>query len=279
MVQKSVHARNHPDSKQGAGNGREPHVDITRGVPVAKRRVDLPSAVITLAGPRASPMTASFNPSRSDQVRCPPGTFNTVTLGPAVPPMTGPGRPARDFVPESHRRLPMLRVLLPLIDRDDRLVRWSDYVSLSAELASLSWWTVIDRTAQDRPEVGDLVSCRGALDAATLAGLDDVIGASALTALRWVGYAEHPVTDPSVRVFGNEFSAAPLCRGELRVGERVPEFAWDEDGAIAWGTHLYPDSLILAGEITRIRRAHADPRLDTIIVRPDVDVLPASWGD
>lgn len=192
----------------------------------------------------------------------------------------GYGRLAREFIPESHRGLPMVRILLPMWgDHDGSTVRWSEYVALDEELASLDWWDVVERNAEERPEIRDLVSCRGEMDAATVEGLSEAVGDAELMSLRWMGYAGNPFTNDPVRVFGNDFFPAVLRRDDLLVGERVPEFAWDEDGTIAWGTHLYPDSLILAGDIARVRRVHADPRLDTIVVRPDEDVLPPSSGD
>ena len=202
-----------------------------------------------------------------------------MTLQAALIAREGHGRLAREFIPESHRDLPMVRILLPARDDRDAPVRWSEYVVPHDELASLDWWTVVDRNAEERPEIRELIPCRGELDAATLEALADAIGDAELMSLRWLGYAGNPFTDEPVRVLGNDFLPASLHRGDLQVGERVPEFVWDEDATIAWGTRLYPDSLIMAGGIARIRRVNADPRLDTIIVRPEQDVLPPSSGD
>lgn len=47
---------------------------------------------------------------------------------------------ARDFVPASHRELPMLRVYLPFRDRGGRFVRWSKYVHVEEHSASLDWF-------------------------------------------------------------------------------------------------------------------------------------------
>ena len=192
----------------------------------------------------------------------------------------GYGRLAREFVPESHRGLPMVRILLPMWEeRDGSPVRWSEYVALDDELASLDWWDVVERNADDRPEIRDLVSCRGALDTATVEALAEALGDTELMSLWWMGYAGNPSTSDPVRVHSEDFFPAVLRRDEIRVGERIPEFAWDEGGTIGWGGRLYPDSLIFAGDIDRVRRVHADPRLDTIVVRPEEDVLPPSSGD
>ena len=73
-----------------------------------------------------------------------------------------------DFVPMSHRRLPMLRLYLPF--RDPTLpdgtdaVRWSRYVDVEEESASLSWFVVADRVVEHDPSVRDVVPCMGELD-------------------------------------------------------------------------------------------------------------------
>ncbi|TFD11312.1 hypothetical protein E3T26_12880 [Cryobacterium sp. TMT1-21] len=46
------------------------------------------------------------------------------------PQSTDPDGAARDFVPASHRDLPILRVFLPFIDRDENFARWSQYVDV-----------------------------------------------------------------------------------------------------------------------------------------------------
>lgn len=194
-------------------------------------------------------------------------------------PRSDHGLHERDFIAASHRRLPMVRVLLPMRDDADRVVRWSEYVSLEDELASLDWRAVVERNVTHRPRIRDLESCRGVIDAQTSAALGDAVGDLELTALRWTGYAMSAQSAPTIRVYGNEFASADFRRGDVRAAERLPEFVWDAAGVFAWGTHLYPDSLIVAAEITRLRRIHADPRLDTIAVRVDSDALPPSAGD
>jgi len=194
-------------------------------------------------------------------------------------PGDGYGHLARDFVPPSFRHLPMVRLLLPLLDGADRVVRWSEYVTLDEELASLDWRQVVDRVDKNRPEIRDLVPTRGILDTITAAALQGLLMGTQVTSLRWMGYSGSPSTSSPVRIYGNEYFAAPLSPRELKAGERVPEFGWDDHGSLAWGTHLYPDSLVVAGSLDRIRLVHADPRVDSIVVRPGDDILPPSFGD
>lgn len=158
-------------------------------------------------------------------------------------------------------------------------MRWSEYVSLDDESAALTWWEVVDRRAGERPDIRDLRPCRGELDAVTAAALADAVGDLELTCFRWTGYGGSAVAGDSVRVMGNDFVRAPLRRTDLRAGEWLPEFAWDDGGTLAWGARLYPDSLIVAGDLERVQRLHADPRVDTIAVRPATDPLPLSSGD
>ncbi|MFB7890983.1 hypothetical protein ACFC1I_02110 [Microbacterium sp. NPDC056044] len=186
---------------------------------------------------------------------------------------------ARDFVPESHRELPMLRVYLPFRNRADDVVRWSRYVDVEEHPASLDWFEATSRIAEDEPAVRDLVSCMGVLDSATADALREAMGDISLRCLRWIGYADAPQTDSTTRVFGEEFVDADLVPGDVEAGHRIPEFAWDVDGRLAWGSRLYPDSLIVAAEPAVFRQLRNDARLDTASVRVDRDVLPASSGD
>jgi len=194
-------------------------------------------------------------------------------------PERGDGNFARDFVPPTHRGLRLVRIFLPLLDSARRPVRWSQFVDLENASASLSWWELVDEVADDFPEVRDLVSCGGELDEATAEALQDAVGDSLLQSLRWDGYWENPASSNPVYVYEHEYSLADLLRSDLRAGTRIPEFVWDEAGTFAWGARLYPDSLIVAcrpGNFTKLR---ADPRLDTVTIRLERDILPPSFGD
>lgn len=185
---------------------------------------------------------------------------------------------ARDFVPASHRHLPMLRVYLPFIDVDGKFVRWSQFVDVEEHSASLNWFEATAHLSEEQPAVRDLVSCMGQPDESTATALRDAIGGLSLRCLRWVGYGEVP-TDPSVRVSGELYFESELVPAEVEAGSRIPEFAWDAEGRIAWGGRLYPDSLIVAADLATFRQLRSDPRLDSVSVRVDRDVLPGSTGD
>lgn len=186
---------------------------------------------------------------------------------------------ARDFVPASHRDLPMLRVYLPFIDVDGTVVRWSRFVDVEEYSASLNWFEATRQIAEEQPAIRDLVSCMGELDGSTAEALRDAIGDLSLRCLRWVGNGGVPVTDAPTRVFGQDYFEADLVPADVEAGRRVPEFAWDADGRLAWGGQLYPDSLIVAAELPIFRQLRNDPRLDSVSVRVDRDVLPGSAGD
>ena len=185
--------------------------------------------------------------------------------------------PARDFIPASHRDLPMLRVYLPFIDRAGNFVRWSRYVDVDDQPASLNWFEVTQHLAATQPQVREMVSCMGVLDSSTAEALRDAIGDLTLRCLRWVGYCEVPIDSP-VRVHGEDYFAADLTPADVEAERRVPEFAWDVENRLAWGGRLYPDSLIMAAELPIFRQLRNDPRLDSASVRTD-DVLPGSVGD
>lgn len=178
----------------------------------------------------------------------------------------------------------MLRVYLPFHDparaEGDDLVRWSQYASVEEQSASLDWSEVAERIAPTNPSVRDLTSCMGELDEVTAAALRDAIGNVQLRCLRWTGYAaETPHTDSPTRVFDEDYFEADLGPDDVRPGRRVPDFAWDADGRLAWGGRLYPDSLMVAAEAPIYRQLRNDPRLDSAPVRTDRDVLPPSAGD
>jgi hypothetical protein len=178
----------------------------------------------------------------------------------------------------------MLRVYLPFHDRTrpegDDIVRWSQYVLVEDRPASLDWSEAAGQIALTKPSVRELTSCMGVLDEATAAALREAIGDVQLRCLRWTGYAaETPYTDSPTRVFDEDYFEADLGPDDVRPGRRVPEFAWDADGHLAWGARLYPDSLIVAAAPPIFRQLRNDPRLDSAPVRTDRDLLPPSAGD
>ena len=81
------------------------------------------------------------------------------------------------------------------------------------------------------------------------------------------------------RCTGEDHFEADLVPADVQAGRRIPEFAWDADKRLAWGGRLYPDSLIVAAESSIFRQLRDDPRLDSVSVRVDRDILPGSTGD
>ncbi|NYF18297.1 hypothetical protein HDC37_003153 [Microbacterium sp. AK009] len=172
----------------------------------------------------------------------------------------------------------MLRVYLPFIDVDGSFVRWSQYVDVEENSASLSWFEATRHLVAEHPGIDDLVSCMGQPDESTAQALRDVIGDLQMRRLRRVGYGEVP-TAPSVRVHGEDYLEADLVPADIAAERRIPEFAWDADRRLAWGSRLYPDSLIIAAELSSFRRLRNDPRLDSSSIRVERDQLPPISGD
>lgn len=190
---------------------------------------------------------------------------------------------ARDMIPRTHQHLSMLRVFLPFIAPSGAIVRWSTHVRVETIGAEADWWHATRTEAEGSPTVGELQPCRGELDEDTARALQDAIGGLRMTSLRWTGYAgASSVVDQRermLRVHGNDYDRSPLNAGDLEPGRQVPEFAWDDEGRLAWGGRLYPDSIIVAAELPRFRQLRNDPRVDSVAVIPHRDVLPGSVGD
>lgn len=184
-----------------------------------------------------------------------------------------------DLIPEHHQHLPMLRVFLPVCREIDELARWSDFVSLNDESASLEWSDVVERVREYRPRIQEFAPATGELDVDTQVALVEAIGSINLSSLRWMGYPEAPRMGRPVRVFGDDYYPSALEPSDLEIGRRIPEFAWDASGRIAWGSRLYGDSFVVAAEPEVAQRLHRDPRIDTVPVRVNFDVMPRSAGD
>lgn len=184
-----------------------------------------------------------------------------------------------DLIPEHHQHLPMLRVFLPVCREIDELARWSVFVSLDDETASLEWSAVVEQAREDRPWVQEYAPATGELDAETQGALVDAMGSINLSSLRWIGYRVGLRTRKTVRVFGDDYYPSTVRPSDLEIGRRIPEFAWDEGGRVAWGARLYGDSFVIAAEPDVVQRLHCDPRIDTVPVRVGFDVMPRSAGD
>ena len=199
--------------------------------------------------------------------------------------------PARDLVPDRYASLPMLRLFLPLIDANDQTRRWSSYLDDGIELTgSTDWFELWNRHKKSpgafEPAPGP---ARGRLDPLTARALNDALMLRAspdtiLHCLRWEGYAAVPANAscPTVHQFGHDFVCSDLTIQQVlheATADRIPEFAHDDLGHFAWGTNLYPDSLIVASAKPIYRALINDPRLDTATIRKESDLLPVSSGD
>ncbi|MGM1016787.1 MAG: hypothetical protein ACQEW8_04535 [Actinomycetota bacterium] len=194
-------------------------------------------------------------------------------------PAQGQPRFASDLISEDHKHLPMLRVLLPVGTENDDLARWSAFVPLENAPAALEWWQVVERAREDQPHITEFFPATGELDAETHAALVDALGPMELSSLRWTGYGQDIRTRKLVGVFDTEYSPSAIRVANLEVERRIPEFAWDRRGRVAWGARLYGDSFVVAATPEIVRKLHSDPRIDTISIRRDVDVMPRSAGD
>ncbi len=198
---------------------------------------------------------------------------------------------ARTLVPDRYASLPMLRLFLPLIDTNDRARRWSSYLEDGIELAgSTEWFELWNRHRESHGAVEPApVPARGRLDPLTARALKDALMLRAspdtvLHCLCWEGYAAVPADPggPTVHHFGHDFVRYDLTIRQMlheATADRIPEFAHDDLGHFAWGTNLYPDSVIIAGAEPIYRALINDPRLDTVTIRKESDLLPVSSGD
>lgn len=199
--------------------------------------------------------------------------------------------PAPDLVPDRYATLPMLRLFLPLIDAQDEPRRWSSYLGHGLDLTGSSAWSELwDRYAASGVAGEPAPTpARGRLDPLTAHALGDALMLQAspdtlLHCLHWEGYAAVPTGSGrhTVHRFGHDFVSSDQTIRQLMqkaTNERIPEFAHDDLGHFAWGTNLYPDSLIIASTQSIYRALTNDPRLDTATIRTESDLLPVSSGD
>lgn len=196
-----------------------------------------------------------------------------------------------DLISERHRHLPMLRVLLPVCREigggRQELIRWSAFLPLEGETAGLAWNEVVERSHGRHPEIRECAPATGELDEGTVVALRDAVGPARLHALRWLGYGAGLHAPEPVRVFDDEYAADTISALALEADDasphrpprRIPEFAWDDTGDVAWGARLYGDSFVIAARPDIIESLHRDPRIDTIPVRRRAEVMPPSAGD
>lgn len=195
---------------------------------------------------------------------------------------------ARELVPPEYRTLPMLRLFLPFFDTKGDARRWSSFLVNGAELTGpISWFEVWDQYADElrasaippEPSRGyvDPQTAQAVTESLHLLGPNDV-----LHCLRWAGYAPHDYSGLLTRRFNEDYVPYDLPVSEFLQGSRdnrVPEFARDDAGRFAWGTFLYPDSVIIAADVEVYRHLINDVRLDTASIVHSRDFLPVSSGD
>lgn len=198
-------------------------------------------------------------------------------------------RLARELVPDRYAVLPMVRVFLPVRDENDDCHRWSDFLSGGLELTgSLSWWQVWDRYVTEHGEARpEFTPARGRLDEPTAAALRDALAlrldpTAPLLCHRWDGYGDIGAPESSARKHHDGHTFIEFTSTVDRVLDSttaLPEFACDRDGFVAWGTNLYPDSLVIASESAIYRSLINDSRVDTATIRKTTDIFPVSSGD
>jgi hypothetical protein len=195
---------------------------------------------------------------------------------------------ARELVPPEYRALPMLRLFLPLFDANANAHRWSSFLVNGTELTgSISWFEVWDQYSAElgtsaippEPSRGyvDPQSAQAVNEALHLLGPNDM-----LHCLRWAGYTPHDYSGLLTRRFNEDYVPYDLPVStflQCSQCDRVPEFAKDDAGRFAWGTFLYPDSVIIAADVEIYQHLIDDVRLDTVSIVHSHDFLPISSGD
>lgn len=194
---------------------------------------------------------------------------------------------ARDLVPPQYRALPMLRLFLPVVDAKGIAQRWSSYLVDGTELTgSISWFEVWDRYAEARGASGNPPEpSRGHVDPLTAHAVNQALHqlgpTNVVRCLRWAGYAPQDHSGPLTRRLNDDYIPYDLPVSEFIQSsrdDRVPEFAHDDAGRFAWGTFLYPDSVIIAADVDVYRHLLNDVRLDTVSIVHARDILPISSG-
>ncbi len=99
--------------------------------------------------------------------------------------------------------------------------------------------------------------------------------------MRWRGYG-HETGEPDclATTWSNAeewYISFRFTAADLQTGMQVPEFAWDDDGRLAWGGFLYPDSLAVAVEPERLGALYGSGLLTATGARPDDTMPPQLW--
>jgi hypothetical protein len=194
---------------------------------------------------------------------------------------------ARDYIPQDFRPLHLLRLFLPAWDHDGVPRRWSSLLPPGAGLEASADWNELWRVyLVDHPGAEPPAAPWGRLDRETAAALREILAAHVGTELllrtrSWVGHSRPFDSSATTSLRGGlEFLHENLGIEEIifrGVRDQVPEFVEDPRKAFAWGTCLYPDSLVVAAAPGLFRALHQDERLEVVSIVSHRDVLPASF--
>lgn len=181
---------------------------------------------------------------------------------------------ARDYVPISHRGLPIARVLFPYEDASGEAIRWSRVADLDELPASASWADVVTQT----PWLGAHPALQpkyGQVETALRRCLIDILPSLSMTTLSWTGYGNPFRGVPTLEVGGDVYAVFRVPTEDALRQSPLPTFAWDDAQQLAWGMRLYPDSMVVAATPPVMRAMAADDRLDVRILDARSDPLPA----
>lgn len=194
---------------------------------------------------------------------------------------------ARDYITEDFHSLRLLRLFLPTHDRLDEPQRWSEILPAGVELAGSTDWNELWSAHSLEHADAELPRAPlGTLDLSTAQALGEILIAHfgpryPLHTRSWVGRARAFPPDATSSSFdGHEFVHEILGIEEViasAMRDQVPEFVEDPFKTFAWGTCLYPDSLIIAAEPVLFRALHQDPRLEAVSIMSHRDILPAPF--
>jgi len=181
---------------------------------------------------------------------------------------------ARDYIPISHRGLPIARVFFPYENASGDAIRWSRLADLEELPASVSWADVATQATGHgadpalQPKYGD-VEC------ALRRCLIDILPSLSMTTLSWTGYGNPFRGASTLEVGGGVYAESRVPIENALTQTPFPTFAWDDAQQLAWGMRLYPDSMIIAATPGVIRAVAVDDRLDVRMLDARSDSLPA----
>lgn len=194
---------------------------------------------------------------------------------------------AREYIGEEFRSLHLLRFFLPAYDHSEEPRRWSSLLPPGTNLEASAdcnelWSTYL----VDHPEADIPDAPLGRLDRETATAQREILGAHLGTEVllrtrSWVGRSRPFMPQATTSNFyGQEYLHEDLGIEEIifrGVRDQVPDFVEDPGKTFAWGTGLYPDSLVIAASPDLFRAFHQDPRLEVVSIVSHRDVLPAPF--